>query len=98
MLCFGLDLGWIQKHQDQLQRFATTTFLEEMLTHLKKLDVINSVEETKIKEAGRLQDKVNMFTTIVSGKEGQGSDAVCAFVESLDSQVAKLIVNYGTWL
>uniref|UniRef100_A0AAQ6IMK1 NACHT domain-containing protein n=1 Tax=Anabas testudineus TaxID=64144 RepID=A0AAQ6IMK1_ANATE len=90
------DLGWIQKHQDQLQRFATTTFLEEMLTHLKKLDVINSVEETKIKEAGRLQDKVNMFTTIVSGKEGQGSDAVCAFVESLDSQVAKLIVNYDS--
>lgn len=98
MLCFGLDPCWIQKHQGQLQRFTTTAFLEEMLTHLKKVDVVSSAEETKIKEAGRLQDQVNMFTTIVTGKEGQSSDAVRAFIESSDSQVAQLIVNYGTWL
>ncbi|KAK5905812.1 hypothetical protein CgunFtcFv8_001734 [Champsocephalus gunnari] len=88
------ELGWIQKHQDQLQRFITTSFLEEMMTHLRKMDVLNSAEETKVKEAGRLQDQVNMFTSIVSAKDSQGSDALRAFVQSSDSQVAQLIINH----
>ncbi|XP_040922875.1 NLR family CARD domain-containing protein 3 isoform X4 [Toxotes jaculatrix] len=88
------DLSWIQKHQDQLQRFTTTSFLEGMLTHLRKLDVLSSTEETKIKEAGRLQDQVNMLTTIVTGKDAQASDALQGFIESSDSQVAQLIINH----
>ncbi|KAF3853466.1 hypothetical protein F7725_014154 [Dissostichus mawsoni] len=91
---FDLELGWIQKHQDQLQRFITTSFLEEMMTHLGNMDVLSSAEETKVKEAGRLQDQVNMFTSIVSGKDSQGSDALRAFVQSSDSQVAQLIINH----
>ncbi|KAK1881219.1 NLR family CARD domain containing protein 3 [Dissostichus eleginoides] len=88
------ELGWIQKHQDQLQRFITTSFLEEMMTHLGNMDVLSSAEETKVKEAGRLQDQVNMFTSIVSGKDSQGSDALLAFVQSSDSQVAQLIIKH----
>ncbi|XP_033975041.1 NLR family CARD domain-containing protein 3 [Trematomus bernacchii] len=88
------ELGWIQKHQDQLQRFITTSFLEDMMTHLRKMDVLSSAEETKVKEAGRLQEQVNMFTAIVSGKDSQGSDALRAFVQSSDSQVAQLIINH----
>lgn len=66
-----------------------------MMTHLRKMDVLNSAEETKVKEAGRLQDQVNMFTSIVSAKDSQGSDALRAFVQSSDSQVAQLIINHG---
>lgn len=95
MLCFDSDLGWIQKHQDQLQRFSTSSFLEGMLTHLRKVDVLSLAEETKVKEAGRLQDQVNMLTSIVSDKNAQGSDALQGFIESSDSQVAQLIVNHG---
>lgn len=96
VLCFGLELSWIQKHKDQFQCFTTTAFLEEMLTHLRNVDMLSSAEETKIKEAGRLQDQVNMFTTIVTGKDGQASDALRGFIESSDSQVAQLILHYGT--
>lgn len=92
---FGLELSWIQKNQDQLQRFITTSFLEGMLTHLRKVDVLSSAEETKIKEAGRLQDQVNMLTTIVISKDTQGSDVLLNFIESSDSQVAQLIINHG---
>lgn len=92
---FGLGLGWIQKNQDQLQRFITTSFLEGMLTHLRKVDVLSSAEETKIKEAGGLQDQVNMLTTIVISKDTQGSDVLLNFIESSDSQVAQLIINHG---
>ncbi|XP_078136177.1 NLR family CARD domain-containing protein 3 isoform X2 [Sander vitreus] len=90
------DLGWIQKHQDQLQRFITASFLEGMLTHLRKVDVLSSADETKIKEAGRLQDQLNMLTTIVTGKDTQGSDALQGFIESSDSQVAQLIINHDS--
>ncbi|XP_070783030.1 NLR family CARD domain-containing protein 3 [Enoplosus armatus] len=90
------ELGWIQKHQDQLQRFITTSFLDGILTHLRKVDVLSSAEETNIKEAGRLQDQVNMLTTIVTDKDTQGSDALRGFIESSDSQVAQLIINHDS--
>lgn len=66
-----------------------------MLTHLRKVDVLSSADETKIKEAGRLQDQVNMLTTIVTDKDTHGSDALQGFIESSDSQVAQLIINHG---
>ncbi|KAK2820248.1 hypothetical protein Q5P01_023207 [Channa striata] len=90
------ELSWIQRHQVQLQRFATNTFLEEIITHLRKLEVLSSAEETTIKEAGRLQDQVNILTTIVNGRESQGSDALQGFIESSDTQMAQLIVNHDT--
>ncbi|XP_034716338.1 NLR family CARD domain-containing protein 3 isoform X2 [Etheostoma cragini] len=90
------DLGWIQKHQDQLQRFITSSFLEGMLTHLRKVDVLSSADEIKVKEAGRLRDQVNMLTSIVTDKDTQGSDALRGFIESSDSQVAQLIINHDS--
>lgn len=95
MFCYSLDLGWIQKHQDQLQSFITPSFLGEILNHMRNLDVLSSAEETKVKEAGRLQDQVNMLTTIVTAKDSQGSDVLQGFIESSDSQVAQLIINHG---
>lgn len=69
-----------------------------MLAHLRKTDVLSLAEETKIKEVGRLQDQVNMLTTIVTGKDTQVSDALRGFIESSDSQVAQLIINHGKGL
>ncbi|XP_035467978.2 NLR family CARD domain-containing protein 3 [Scophthalmus maximus] len=88
------DVGWIQKHQDQLRRFTTTSFLEGMLTHLRKMDVLSLAEESKIMGAGRLQDQLNMLTTIVTSTDTQGSDTLQGFIESSDSQVAQLIINH----
>lgn len=68
-----------------------------MLSHLQKVDVLNSAEATKIKEAGRLQDQIKMLTSVVSGKDAQGSDAIQEFMKRSDSQVAQLILNHGKW-
>nr|XP_043869967.1 NLR family CARD domain-containing protein 3 isoform X2 [Solea senegalensis] len=87
-------LGWIQRHQDQLQRFTTTSLLEQMLIHLRKVDVLSSAEEAKIKEAGRLRDQVNILTSVVMSKDTRGSDALQAFIESSDCLVAQLILNH----
>lgn len=95
LVCFGLDLLWIQKHQDQLQSFTTPSFLEDIVTHLRNIDILSSAEETQIKEAGQLLDQINMLITVVTGKESQGSDALQGFIESSASQVAQLIINHG---
>ncbi|XP_041830891.1 NLR family CARD domain-containing protein 3 [Melanotaenia boesemani] len=88
------DICWIKKHQNQLQSFITPSFLEEMLTHLREMDVLNATEVTHIKEASLLKDQINMLTTIVTEKEYQDSDAIQGFIESSDSQVAQLIINH----
>ncbi|KAM9837065.1 NLR family CARD domain-containing protein 3 [Aulostomus maculatus] len=90
------DLDWIKTHQDQLQRFTTSPFLEGMLTYLQMVGVLSSAEEAKIKEVGRLHDQVNMLTTIVTGKDAQGSNALRNFIENSDSQVAQLILNHDS--
>uniref|UniRef100_A0A3Q2C7U4 NLR family, CARD domain containing 3 n=1 Tax=Cyprinodon variegatus TaxID=28743 RepID=A0A3Q2C7U4_CYPVA len=88
------DVQWIQKHKDGLQNFVSHSFLEEIVRHLRSMDVLTSAEETGIKEAGALQEQINMLTTIITSKESQSSDALQAFIESSDSEVAQLILNY----
>ncbi|XP_074519563.1 NLR family CARD domain-containing protein 3 [Halichoeres trimaculatus] len=88
------DICWIQKHQDQLQRFITSSFLDGILTHLRTIEVLTSAEEMKVRDTSLLKDQVNVLTSIVSGKDSQGSDAFRGFIESSDSQVAQLIINH----
>ncbi|KAF7204598.1 NLR family CARD domain-containing protein 3 [Nothobranchius furzeri] len=90
------DLHWLQNHQDQLQRFISPSFLEQILDHLRKVGVLTSAEETNIKEAGKLQEQVSRLTTVVTAKERQSSDALQLFIEGSDSPVAWLIKNHGT--
>lgn len=93
---FGSDVVWIQKNQEQLQRFATTSFLEAILSHLRKANVLSPTEETKIREAGGLRDQINMLSTVITNKDSPGhSAALQNFVEGSDSQVAQLIIRYG---
>ncbi|XP_056285865.1 NLR family CARD domain-containing protein 3 isoform X2 [Pseudoliparis swirei] len=92
------DLDWIQKHQEHLQRFMTTSFLEGILAHLRQVDVLSSAEETKIKEAARLQDQVHMLTTIVTGKDAHSWDALRGFIESSECQAARLIISHDSWV
>lgn len=66
-----------------------------MITHLRKLDVLSSAEETKIKEAAGQQDQISMFINIVTSKDPQGSDVLLNFLESSESQVAQLIRYHG---
>ncbi|XP_029954623.1 NLR family CARD domain-containing protein 3 isoform X2 [Salarias fasciatus] len=90
------DLGWMPKHRDQFQRFTTASFLEEMLTHLRNVDVLSSAEEAKIKGAGQLREQIHMLTSIVDGMGSQGSDSLQGFIESADSPAAQLILNHDT--
>ncbi|CAN9508569.1 unnamed protein product [Ophioblennius macclurei] len=88
------DLGWMLKHRDQFQRFVTQSFLEEILTHLRNVDVLSSAEEAKIRGGARLQEQIHMLTTVVTSMGSQGSDSLQSFIESSDSSTAHLILNH----
>ncbi|KAM4623678.1 NLR family CARD domain-containing protein 3 isoform 2-T2 [Polymixia lowei] len=88
------DTGWIQKHQHPLQRFMTTEFLVEVMSHMRTKDMLSAVEEAQVKAAGPLQDQVNVLASILTSKDPQGSDALQAFMENSDSQVSQLIVMH----
>lgn len=90
------DVTWIEKNQEKLQRFVTVPFLEAMLTHLRKADALSSTEEARIKEAPGVQDQINMLATIITNKDNHGPSSVLHnFIESSESQVAKLIKHHG---
>ncbi|CAB1312289.1 unnamed protein product [Coregonus sp. 'balchen'] len=88
------DVGWIQKHQGQLQRFITTPLLEGALSHMKKLELLSQGEEAQVQAGGQLQDRVGTLTSILASMEPQGSDALQAFIENSDSQVYRLITMH----
>lgn len=93
---FGSDVTWIKKNQEQLQRFITVSFLEAMLTHLRKADALSSAEEATIKEAAGLRDQINTLTNIITSKDNHGPSSVLLnFIEGSESQVAQLIRHHG---
>lgn len=72
----------------------TKSFLDEMLTHLIKVDVLSLAEKIKIKEAGGLSDQVSTLISIIMGKD-KGSDVLLNFIRASDSQAAQLILLHG---
>lgn len=91
---FFKDHCWIQKNQGQVQRFMTKSFLDEILTHLIKVDVLSLADKIKIKETGGLCEQVGALISVASGKE-KGSDILFNFIKASDSQAAQLILLHG---
>uniref|UniRef100_A0A8C5EKC7 NLR family CARD domain-containing protein 3-like n=1 Tax=Gouania willdenowi TaxID=441366 RepID=A0A8C5EKC7_GOUWI len=69
-----------------------------LLIYLRKENVLSLMEESRIKEAGHLQDQVEMLSTILISKDNQGFDPLQTFIESSDSHIAQLIMNHDTMI
>lgn len=72
----------------------TKSFLDEILTHLIKVNVLSLAEKIKIKETGRLSDQVSALISVVTGRE-KGSDLFLNFIKASNSQVAQLMLFHG---
>lgn len=72
----------------------TKSFLDEILTHLIKVDVLSLADKIKIKETGGLCEQVGALISVASGKE-KGSDILFNFIKASDSQAAQLILLHG---
>ncbi|KAM9816733.1 NLR family CARD domain-containing protein 3 [Neosynchiropus ocellatus] len=88
------DHRWIQKHQVLMRRFISASFLEEILAHLQKQNVLSAFEKSKVRDVGQLQEQVNMLITIISGKGNEECEALRDFIKSCDCPVAQLILNH----
>lgn len=90
--------GWVLHHQQQLQRFTTTSFLRRALAHLRAREVLTVVEEMRVEAGGGrpVEEQVLMLLSLLADRAPQGPDALQAFVENSDSHEARLILSHGT--
>lgn len=72
----------------------TKSFLDEILSHLMKVDVLSLTEKIKLTQTSGLSDQVSALTSVVSAKE-KGSDVLLNFLKVSDCPVAQLILHYG---
>lgn len=72
----------------------TKSLLDQMLTHLIKVDVLSLAEKIKIKEASALSDQVSALISVASVKE-KGSAVILSYIKASDSQAAQLILHHG---
>ncbi|CAL9698978.1 unnamed protein product [Knipowitschia caucasica] len=89
------DSVWIQQHQQQFCRFSTGPFLQQMITHLKSMNVLSPCEEARIQRAAQLADQVTaLISVLLSGKSSSGFSVMRHFVEKSDSLEAQLIIKH----
>lgn len=72
----------------------TKSFLDEIFSHLMKVDVLSLTEKIKLTEMSGLSDQVSALTSVVSAKE-KGSDVLLNFLKVSDCPVAQLILHHG---
>ncbi|KAK1162964.1 NLR family CARD domain-containing protein 3-like [Acipenser oxyrinchus oxyrinchus] len=104
---------WIHRYRKQLVRSISGPFLENIVSHVRKLELISRDEAFQIQEAGLLCEKVRTVIDILAGKGTLGSETLQAFIETTNSQLYLLITlydpmvqkhvevlqsRYGTWM
>ncbi|MGH0155462.1 UNVERIFIED_CONTAM: hypothetical protein FKN15_046681 [Acipenser sinensis] len=104
---------WIHRYRKQLVRSISGPFLENIVSHVRKLELISRDEASQIQEAGLLCEKVRTVIDILAGKGTLGSETLQAFIETTNSQLYLLITlydpmvqkhvevlqsRYGTWM
>uniref|UniRef100_A0A8C4SFF1 NLR family CARD domain containing 3 n=1 Tax=Erpetoichthys calabaricus TaxID=27687 RepID=A0A8C4SFF1_ERPCA len=85
---------WINRYRKQLVRSIPGPFLENIVSHMRKLDVISCAEALRIQEMSLLSDKVRAVIDILSGKGALGSESLQTFIETTNSQLYLLITVY----
>ncbi|MGH0173667.1 UNVERIFIED_CONTAM: hypothetical protein FKN15_075353 [Acipenser sinensis] len=104
---------WIHRYRKQLVRSISGPFLENIVSHVRKLELISRDEASQIQEAGLLCEKVRTVIDILAGKGTLGSETLQAFIKATNSQLYLLITlydpmvqkhvevlqsRYGTWM
>uniref|UniRef100_A0A8C9VHE9 NLR family CARD domain containing 3 n=1 Tax=Scleropages formosus TaxID=113540 RepID=A0A8C9VHE9_SCLFO len=82
---------WIHKHRKQLMHCISGPFLDNAITHLRKLNLLTLEEVLHIQSLGQLQEKVCMFINILANKGLEGSETLQAFFQKTNTQLYGLI-------
>ncbi|XP_036395630.1 NLR family CARD domain-containing protein 3 [Megalops cyprinoides] len=82
---------WIQKYRKQLLRSISGPFLENIVAHMRKLDLLSRDEVSTIQTKSQLPEKLRAVIDILLSKGPQASESLQAFIENTNSQLYLLI-------
>ncbi|XP_006637117.3 NLR family CARD domain-containing protein 3 [Lepisosteus oculatus] len=85
---------WINRYRKQLVRSISGPFLENIVSHMRKLELLSKDEACQIQAAGHVSEKVRTVIDILALKGPQGSESLQAFIETTNSQLYLLITLY----
>ncbi|MBN3306418.1 NLRC3 protein, partial [Amia calva] len=85
---------WIHRYRKQLVRSISGPFLENIVSHMRKVELLSRDEANQIQAAGLLSEKVRTVIDILAAKGTQGSESLQAFIETTNSQLYLLITLY----
>uniref|UniRef100_A0A8B9V8D0 CARD domain-containing protein n=1 Tax=Anas zonorhyncha TaxID=75864 RepID=A0A8B9V8D0_9AVES len=87
--------AWISRYQKQLVRSISPQFLEEIICHLRRLDLLTAEEAGRVQEASSLPEKVRAVVDVLAGKGSYASQCLQTFIETTNSQLYLHITVYG---
>lgn len=87
--------AWISRYQKQLVRSISPQFLEEIICHLRRLDLLTAEEAGRAQEASSLPEQVRAVVDVLAGKGSYASQCLQTFIETTNSQLYLHITVYG---
>ncbi|KAJ7417677.1 Protein NLRC3 [Willisornis vidua] len=100
--CSHMDLGkvaqgqevWIKRYRKQLVRSISLQFLEEIICHLERLELLTVEEAGQVQEQSSLPEQVRAMVDILTGKGSYAFKTLQTFIETTNSQLYLHITVY----
>ncbi|XP_048817697.1 NLR family CARD domain-containing protein 3 isoform X2 [Lagopus muta] len=89
-----MEEAWISRYRRQLMRSISPQFLEEIIGHLQRLDLLTVEEAGRAQEASSLPEQVRAVVDILAGKGSHASQSLQSFIETTNSQLYLHITVY----
>ncbi|KAJ1097648.1 hypothetical protein NDU88_002765 [Pleurodeles waltl] len=89
-----MEAIWINRFQKQLVRSVSSQFLEDIISYMKKLDLVSDEEARQVKEASSLADQVKAVIDVLASKGGHASQTLQTFIETTNYQLYLQITVY----
>ncbi|XP_061850028.1 NLR family CARD domain-containing protein 3 isoform X3 [Colius striatus] len=89
-----MEEAWINRYRKQLVRSISPQFLEEIICHLQRLDLLTAEEAGRVQEASSLPEQVRTVVDVLAGKGSYASQSLQTFIETTNSQLYLHITVY----
>lgn len=86
---------WIQRYHRQLARSISPQFLEDIIRHLRRLELLTAEEAAQVQAASPLPEQVRAVVDVLAGKGSHASQSLQSFIQTSNSQLYLHITVYG---
>ncbi|XP_032930405.1 NLR family CARD domain-containing protein 3 isoform X2 [Catharus ustulatus] len=85
---------WIQRYHRQLARSISPQFLEDIIRHLRRLELLTAEEAAQVQAASPLPEQVRAVVDVLAGKGSHASQSLQSFIQTSNSQLYLHITVY----